>query len=499
MKLNVLLQGLTTQTIAPSCAESTVEQMTNDSRHIVSGCVFLAESGLSSHALDYLTPELCELATAIVYQPPYDLSRFAPYAEKFIAVECLNEKMSEIGQRFYTPQFNQSIIGITGTNGKTSISHFIAQLANYAVIGTMGYGRADALTELSHTTPNALLMQQILGVLSEQFDGVTMEVSSHALVLHRVSAVDFEVAVFSNLSQDHLDFHADMEDYFAAKATLFHFPHVRTAVINTDDDYGYRLAVDLQARGKRVLALGKQARTEQFDEYVLIREVQLSNKGILAELTTSLSGEAGRQTLLVPIWGEFNVYNVLSAMLALYVGGQSFEHLLLKAQRLKGVTGRMDAIDLGHQKTAIIDYAHTPDALASTLQSLQTQIRQGDGAAGKIYTVFGCGGDRDKSKRPRMAEAVNAYSDYGIITDDNPRTEKSDEIIADILTGDIERARFQVISSRREAIQFGLARLAPNDILLIAGKGHEDYQIIGTEKVNFSDYAVVQEWLNADV
>ncbi len=415
----------------------------------------------------------------------------------------MHQHVGDIAKRFYAPsdrpQFAAPLIGVTGTNGKTSITQFITQLDNYACIGTMGYGDSRHLHELSHTTPDALLLQKILAELSRDYRGVAMEVSSHALCLNRVDAVDIGVAVFSNLSQDHLDFHTDMEDYFQAKAKLFEKASVTVAIINTDDDYGLRLAEQCRAAGKRVITYGQQARCRDFAEWVHIGNLQLSQRGIASELQLGLKSAQGEHTLLAPVWGAFNAYNLLAALLALYAGGGDFVELLAQAQRLKGVKGRMESIDLGNGKTAIIDYAHTPDALKNTLQSLREQMREHADShginAGKIYTVFGCGGDRDRKKRPLMAEAVNRYSDFGIITDDNPRTEDRQGIFDDIFAGDIERMRFQVIPSRREAIAFGLSRLSTNDSLLIAGKGHEDYQIIGTEKTHFSDHEVVHDWL----
>lgn len=502
--LKDLLHTIDHEPIPESIAGMMVASLVNDSRHIVSGCVFLAARGLSSHALDYLTSEQCEQAVAIVYESDYDVAKFATYQHKFIAVPALHQHISAIGKAFYAPQFSQPLIGVTGTNGKTSVTQFIAQLADYACIGTMGYGRPQALTELSHTTPNALQTQAILAALSQQVTGVAMEVSSHALRLYRVDAVDFRVAVFTNLTQDHLDFHHDMEDYFEAKSDLFCQQSVQSAVINVDDEYGYRLAQTCMARGQRVLAFGQGDRVAAFDEGVIIQEIRLSQRGIAVDLALRLQGQSNFYTLMAPVWGVFNAYNVVAAVLALYAAGDNVGQLLTRAQRLRGVLGRIDPLAVGEKKIAIIDYAHTPDALKNTLESLRAHMlvqanSELHSNSGRIYTVFGCGGERDKRKRPLMAEAVNAYSDFGIITDDNPRTEDPQAIFADMLTGDIDRIRFQVIPSRAEAIRFGLSRLSENDVLLIAGKGHEPYQIIGTEKIHFSDYEVVQDWVDENV
>ncbi len=443
----------------------------------------------------YLTERQAATATLIVYQPDYNLERFSLVKDKFVAIAQLNQSISEIAKRFYAPHFSKAIIGITGTNGKTSIANFIAQLSGYGVIGTMGYGQLGKLKTLSHTTPNALLLQSILSELSTEVEGVAMEVSSHAMDLHRVDSVDFDTAVFSNLTQDHLDFHANMEDYFQAKVKLFTMGCVKNRIINVDDSYGKHLAVDLQKQGKNVIAYGHSEVVKTFESYAMIEKLELSAQGITMNLQLNLSRKGGllqeRTTISAPIWGGFNAYNLLAAMLSVYVSDEqtSWAELAEKTQNLSGVTGRIEAIDLGLERTAIVDYAHTPDALVNVLKSLREHTK------GRIFTVFGCGGDRDAGKRPLMAEAVNAYSDFGIITDDNPRTENSESIIADILTGNIDKTRFDIVPCRREAIHFGLQKLQAGDVLLIAGKGHETYQIVGTEKTDFSDHAEVKQWL----
>lgn len=490
MKLATLIHDFTTVTLPDKLAQVVVDDLVNDSRHIVSGSVFIAARGIRSHGLDHLTSAQCEQVAAVLYQPPYSLSAFQKDKAKFIAIDQLAEKAGLLARRFYAATFPQPLIGITGTNGKTSVSHFVAQLSNYAVIGTMGYGRPQQLTELSHTTPDAVSLQKILLTLSKTAAGVAMEISSHALSLNRVDAVEIAIAVFTNISQDHLDFHENMATYQAAKMRLFAFPSLQAAVLNVDDDWGYQLAKKCQKKGLNVLVYGQNQRVFEFSQRVHLSHLVLSTSGISVNLSMSIAGFQKNRPLFIPVWGGFNAYNLVAAMLALVAAGYSIDDLLQKAGTVKGVVGRMDFLPLGDGKTAVIDYAHTPDALISTLSSLRQQTK------GRIYTVFGCGGDRDKTKRPLMAEAVNKYSDFGIVTDDNPRTENSQDIIADILTGAIEPIRFQVIASRKAAIDFGLSQLHPGDVLLIAGKGHETYQIIGTEKQKFSDYDVVKEWLN---
>ncbi len=515
MKIKELLPLQYHKSISEHILESEIATIVNNTQDITEQSVFFAVQGISSHALDYLTQEQAKMATAIIYEPPYTIRKFTEVKDKFIAIENLHKNIGFLAKNFYQLQFKHSIIGITGTNGKTSVSQFIAQLANYASIGTMGYGRPNNLTPLSHTTPDALTVQKILTELSQEsngnkFDGVAMEVSSHAMSLHRIDAVPIEIAVFTNLTQDHLDFHKDMEDYFQAKAKLFKKESVKTAIINTDDDFGLRLAHDCIANGKKVIAFGQNIRCKEFTHYVCIDTIQLSQRGVRASLTplltdnnTDTNTNNSTVTLTSSVWGTFNIYNILASLLALYATGYDFDTLLQKVPHIKGVKGRIESINLNNNCTAIIDYAHTPDALKNTLISLReamlegakTNIKTNNEPVGKIYTVFGCGGDRDKTKRPLMAEVVNQYSDIAIVTDDNPRTEQSQDIIADILKASIDRERFHVIPSRKEAIIFGLSQLSANDVLLIAGKGHEDYQIIGTKKTHFSDHEVVMEWL----
>lgn len=484
MQLDDLLSPYT----AVELPKVAIEALCNDSRQLRVGCLFLAERGMRSHALEHLSDAQVAQTAAIAYQPPYAVERFVE-THKFVAVDNLNRHVSAIAKAFYAPRIKGSLIAVTGTNGKTSVTHFIAQLANYGVIGTLGYGDPKHLQELSHTTPDALTVQRLLATLASRYEGVAMEVSSHALSLQRVAAVDFSLAVFTNLSQDHLDFHGDMDAYLAAKSSLFAFASVKTAIVNVDGDSGYGLARQLQNTDKRLVVYGRRQRVREFAEYACLTGIELSHAGINAKVEFCLADYQATVELTTPVWGDFNADNVLAAVLALSANGYAVDTLLAGAQNLQGVNGRIEAVDLGDNKTAVIDYSHTPDALDSVLATLRAQTD------GRLIAVFGCGGDRDRGKRPLMAEAVNRKADEGIITDDNPRTEQSADIIADILSADIDKERFRVLPSRREAIVSGLSALQGGDTLLIAGKGHEDYQIVGSEKHYFSDHAVVQEWL----
>jgi len=499
--LSALLAGLTDN----ACPELSISAIANSTQMLTEDCLFIAQRGISSHALDHLIPEKADLPIAIAYQPPYDISRFKSCRALFIAVPKLNEVISTIGQRFYAPHFSRPIIGVTGTNGKTSTTQFIAQLSDqqsYAVIGSMGYGHFRALKALSHTTPDALSLQSILAELSQNHRGVALEVSSHALELHRVSAVNIDTAIFTNLSQDHLDFHHDMKAYFAAKSKLFEFPSLQTAIINIDDDFGYRLAKSLTTKTTELIAYGQHERAKTFASYAHIDSQVLSRTGTHADISLKVGEQLYHQQLSLELLGEFNSLNAIAAILALHKSGEKLNQLFARASRLQTIAGRLEAVDLGDNKRAIIDYSHSPGALEKVLKSLRKHLNSNSTGnhfigTGKIYTVFGCGGDRDKGKRPLMAEAVDTYSDFGIITDDNPRTEPPEDITDDILNGDIEKIRFKVIRERKAAINFGLNALKSGDILLIAGKGSENYQIIGTKKFPFSDLAVVKSWLSA--
>ena len=474
-KLNELLHGFATADARPIAAIAT------DSRALNPQTLWLAARGISHHALDFYSPDLHP--AAIVYEPPYE----NPPAGA-IACEQLGAHLGEIAARFYDhPSRALKLIGVTGTDGKSSLVHFLAQATGGAMLGTIGYGKLDALEPASHTTPDPLRVQQYLARFRDAgIKTVAMEVSSHALAQGRVAAVEYHIGVFTNLSRDHLDYHRDMEDYFLAKASLFARP-LPVAVINIDDAHGRRLLDENRVHpDTRVIAVSSQNHTHSRAALTLrARDIALSPDGIAYTLETEAEQVAIKSGLLA----RFNVDNLLNTAACLLALGTPFAAIPAKLAALHGVPGRAERIGLGNGAAAIIDYAHTPAALANILQGVRAHV------PGKLWCIYGCGGDRDRGKRPLMAQAAEQYADAVVITDDNPRTENPADIIADSLRGMGHREKAWIKRPREEAIRFVLPQLQAGDAVVIAGKGHEDYQIIGTTKHHYSDQETVRTWL----
>ena len=475
-KLNDLLKGLTAAT-----ADRDIAAIATDSRALTPQTLWLAARGISHHALDFYNPELHP--AAIAYEPPYE----NPPAGA-IACEQLGAHLGEIAARFYDhPARALKLIGVTGTDGKSSLVHFLAQATGGAMLGTIGYGKLDALEPASHTTPDPLRVQQYLARFRDAgIETVAMEVSSHALAQGRVAAVEYHIGVFTNLSRDHLDYHRDMEDYFLAKASLFARP-LPVAVINIDDAHGRRLLDENRVHPKtRVIAVSSQNHAHPRAALTLrARDIVLSPDGIAYTLETEAEQVAIQSGLLA----RFNVDNLLNTAACLLALGTPLAAIPAKLAALHGVPGRAERIGLGNGAAAIIDYAHTPAALANILQGVRAHV------PGKLWCIYGCGGDRDRGKRPLMAQAAEQYADAVVITDDNPRTENPADIIADSLRGMGHREKAWIKRPREEAIRFVLPQLEAGDAVVIAGKGHEDYQILGTTKHHYSDQETVRTWL----
>ena len=475
-KLNDLLKGLTAAT-----ADRDIAAIATDSRALTPQTLWLAARGISHHALDFYNPELHP--AAIAYEPPYE----NPPAGA-IACEQLGAHLGEIAARFYDhPARALKLIGVTGTDGKSSLVHFLAQATGGAMLGTIGYGKLDALEPASHTTPDPLRVQQYLARFRDAgIETVAMEVSSHALAQGRVAAVEYHIGVFTNLSRDHLDYHRDMEDYFLAKASLFARP-LPVAVINIDDAHGRRLLDENRVHAEtRVIAVSSHGNSHPRAAITLqARDIQLSPDGI----AYTLAHDAQQAVIKSGLLARFNVDNLLNTAACLLALGVPFADIPAKLAALHGVPGRAERIGLGNGAAAIVDYAHTPAALANILQGVRAHV------PGKLWCVFGCGGDRDRGKRPLMAQAAEAYADAVVLTDDNPRTENPADIIADSLRGMGNREKAWIKRPREEAIRFVLPQLQAGDAVVIAGKGHEDYQILGTSKHHYSDQETVRAWL----
>lgn len=473
--LNELLHGYANADARPIAA------IASDSRAVTAETLWLAARGVTHHALDYYRDGL--QAAAIVYEPPY-----ANPPAGAIACEQLGAHLGEIAARFYDhPAKALNVIGVTGTDGKSSLVHFLAQATGGAMLGTIGYGRLDALEAASHTTPDPLRLQQHLAQYRDAgVQTVAMEVSSHALAQHRVGGIAFHIGVFTNLSRDHLDYHRDMEDYFLAKASLFARP-LPVAVINIDDAHGRRLLDENRVHADtRVIAVSSHGNSHPRAAITLqARDIVLSPDGIAYTLAHDAQQAAIKSGLLA----RFNVDNLLNTAACLLALGVPFADIPAKLAALHGVPGRAERIGLGNGAAAIVDYAHTPAALANILQGVRAHV------PGKLWCVFGCGGDRDRGKRPLMAQAAEAYADAVVLTDDNPRTENPADIIADSLRGMGNREKAWIKRPREEAIRFVLPQLQAGDAVVIAGKGHEDYQILGTTKHHYSDQETVRTWL----
>lgn len=483
-----LLSGLTTATLDHGCR---ISSLSLDSRRIQPGGLFLACAGGDQHGMDYLFQALENGAVAVAYEPDdnWNKQRMETLPEglviPIVAIPKLGQQASEIAGRFYQhPSHHMSVIGFTGTNGKTSCTIFLAQAlgvqAKCGVVGTLGTGFPGELKSGTHTTPGPIELQRILNELrSEDAQSVAMEVSSHALEQGRVEAIHFDVAVFTNLSRDHLDYHGSMEAYGASKLRLFRMPGIRCAVVNLDDPFGARVLEGLPAG---VLALGYGLKdpdevSERLDGWAWAQDIQTDGHGMTVRVQTS-RGDGEFHTGLL---GHFNVSNLLAVLNVLLFRGVALHTALETISSLETVAGRMERLGGGDSPLVVVDYSHTPDALEQALIAARAHT------AGQLICVFGCGGDRDTGKRPQMGGIAERLADRVILTDDNPRTEDGDWIITDI-QGGMERPSDALVQrDRAEAIRTAIAQANAGDLILVCGKGHEDYQLVGKQRLNFSD------------
>jgi len=396
-----------------------------------------------------------------------------------------------IADRFFgAPSQSLTIAGITGTNGKTSCAWILAHALQYlqrpaAYIGTLGCGTPPAVTASEHTTPDAVTVHRRLAALKAAgAECVCMEVSSHAIDQGRIGAVRFHTAAFTNLTRDHLDYHGTMEAYGAAKARLFECDSLARRVINVDDTFGARLAAQPSAVDLTITARGTAGGTTSFGAASYVRATRYSPER--AGLAIEVDSSWGTAQLSVPLVGEFNVDNVLTVLAVLLAWHVPLAEAAQVLSRCRAPSGRMEMFGgTARAPLAIVDYAHTPDALAKALRAARTHCQA------RLRVVFGCGGDRDAGKRPLMGRVAAELADDIIVTDDNPRTEDPTRIVQDILRGINDRSAVLVEHDRARAIQLGLRRAEPADVVLIAGKGHEDYQIYGAARRPFRDQDIV--------
>jgi UDP-N-acetylmuramoyl-L-alanyl-D-glutamate--2,6-diaminopimelate ligase len=472
-----------------------VNDLTQDGRAAQPGCAFLAVHGSHEHGLRYAPQAVANGALAVLWEPaPVAQVPDLPSQILVAPVPNLREHASTIADRFFgAPSRDLAIAGITGTNGKTTCAYLLAQALEAAgrpaaYMGTIGTGRPRALVASTLTTGDAVTVQRTLARLrAEGAHNVAMEVSSHAIDQWRVGAVRLRTAAFTNLTRDHLDYHGSMESYAATKARLFR-GEIESRVINVDDPFGRQLAVDPRGRGRLVVfSRGHQSYTRAADGFVRAMHVRLSPRGIELEFDSSWGSGALSSSLV----GDFNVENLLAVIAMLLDWGLEPEQATAALGGVQAAPGRMQTFGGGRAPLAVVDYAHTPDALRKALEAARAHT------AGRLVVVFGCGGDRDPGKRPIMGEIAAELADDIVITDDNPRTEAPAAITQAIASGIPAGRRFRIEHDRDRAIREALLGAGGDDVVLVAGKGHEDYQVYGQQRRHFSDQDAVSRALAA--
>ena len=465
-----------------------VQGIGSDSRRLGDGYLFLAVQGMTSHGLDFLAEALQAGVGAVAWDastgtPPRDVGI------PVIAVDDLAGRLGEIANRFYgRPSEQLEVIGVTGTNGKTTVAWMIAQAAEIlgrscAYLGTLGYGLRELQGGEGMTTPAVVdLHERLAGFVEHGAEYAAVEMSSHALAQGRIDGVRVDTAVFTNLTRDHLDYHPSMADYFASKAKLFTTYRPRHRIINVDSEYGSRLA---SMCGQDVVTVSTNFdRVANGRPYLFVRSVVASKHGFDISFISSWGNS--RFALRLP--GDFNVANAATVLALLLMKGAPLEAACDVMSQLTAPPGRMQRVAM-EGPAVFVDYAHTPAALESALRALRAHCR------GRLWCVFGCGGDRDPGKRPQMARAVERHSDRVIVTSDNPRREPPLAIIDDILGGLTHPDEAVVIEDRAAAIAWAIGQAASRDVVLVAGKGHETYQEANGVRLAFSDYAIAEKAL----
>ena len=479
-----LLRGDAPRTV-PAAAD--VTGVAYDSRRVAPGHVFVALQGLRADGSAFARQALERGAVAIVSERPASSGDSTPW----VTVGDARLALAVLAAAFYRrPSAEMQVVGITGTNGKTTTAYLVASIfdaagARCGILGTVGYRVGDETREATHTTPEAPDVQSLLREMADRGCGAcAMEVSSHALSLRRADDVTFAAGVFTNLTRDHLDFHADMEAYFQAKRRLFELlPPGAPGLINLDDP-----------RGASLVEMGGRPVTYAINRPADITPgpLSFSLEGLAFDVRTPRGGLRVRSSLV----GRPNVYNILAAVSAGTALGLSFDAIERGVRTLEGVPGRFQVVSgTKDEVTVVVDYAHTDDALRNLLETARPVAR------GRLITVFGCGGDRDRTKRPLMGAVAGRLSDLILITSDNPRGEDPQRIIDEVLRGitaDTRRdsgQRVMTIPDRRQAIGKAIELARPGDLVLVAGKGHEKYQVIGTQVLPFDDVAVARDAL----
>lgn len=464
-----------------------ISNISLDSRTVASSQIYICNSKFS-RPYSYIEMAISHGASCVISEFTYeDLEKNSKKINcsecTFVAVKSISEIIFKLAANFYETDLSKlKFIGVTGTNGKTSTTYFARHIIDSlghktALIGTTGYLIEDKLTELNNTTPDSLILTKIFKeMINKKIEYVVMEVSSHALSLGRIGKLDFEVAAFTNLTQDHLDFHGSMQNYLNSKMLLFEM--TKKAVINGDDEY----AEHINFITTNKLTYGFKASND-----ISVSDIVSNISKTKFKLKENADGKLQTFQISSNIIGKFNLYNLLCSVSITRSLGFELENIVSTLKKMPQVKGRMELVPNLHQKNIIIDYAHTPDALEKLIKSAREITN------GKLITIFGCGGDRDKTKRPLMGKIAILLSDFCIITSDNPRTEDPVQIIKDIIFGNEEYLdKFMVIENRKEAIRCGIDIIGKGT-LLIAGKGHETYQILKNGKIDFDERKIIWE------
>ena len=482
-----------------------ITRLVSDSRAVREGDTFVAYPGERADGRQFIAQAIAQKANAVIWEKQHFIWDDA-WQIPNLAVSDLRHKAGWLADAVYgTPSEQLWLVGVTGTNGKTSTSHWIAHALNEAgrrcaTIGTLGNGFIGSLQRSANTTPDAIRVHGLLAeYLRADARAVAMEVSSHALAQGRVNGVRFDVALLTNLSRDHLDYHGDMESYAASKRRLFDWQQLKFAVVNLDDAFGAELAEQLQDGAAEVVGYGLSDAALQLAERLGLRMVygnlaEMSGQGLRLDVHSSWGGVQMNSMLV----GRFNAANLLGALAVLLVSGIGLGEAAQSLSKVQAVAGRMQRVGSAGLPTVIVDYAHTPDALEKVLLALREVgvFQVGKQGGGRLICVFGCGGDRDRGKRAMMGLVAEKFSDHCIVTSDNPRSEDPQRIIDEILGG-MSANNHEVVIGRAGAIERAIGLAQQRDTVLIAGKGHEDYQEIEGVRHPFSDVTAAEQALQS--
>jgi len=485
---SVQLGSLAAELVGIEASAMTVTGIQLDSRKVKSGDLFLACNGSQFKGRDFIGQAISSGARAVLLESEQEaVDMYFEGSVPVIPLQNLSVRSGEIAAEFYgKPSAQIELFGVTGTNGKTTCSQIVAQLCrgifgSCGVIGTMGNSLDGSVSKALNTTPDGVTLQALLADwVGHGVSHVAMEVSSHALQQGRTSGLYFDTAILTNLSRDHLDYHGDMASYAAAKARLFNVPGLKRAVLNIDDVFGRELLTDLTDRLEVYTYSLERPEADIFAESV---------EFAFGHIEAKIRSPWGQFDIQAPLLGSFNLSNVLACIGALGVTGATSKQIASNIRRLEPVAGRMQLLPNTEGLQVVVDYAHTPAALEQALKALRFHCEN------RLLCVFGCGGDRDAGKRAEMGAVASDLADVIVITSDNPRSEKPEEIIEQIAAGCANDVLIEV--DRAKAITMALALAQPGDTVLIAGKGHEQYQLINGEQLAFSDVAQVATVFNA--